>query len=861
MSHKNTFDIIHDYFNEEEEEENGDDEEYINYEEKSKSNNNPWYKKLNSAKNKYSANNDNNKIDNSLLNNKKENQNFNELYSNPKNNNDDVLYCEERNYIQNNDNDDNNDIKGEQFKSFKVISFRPDNLNSENDGDNNMNNENDYLNNQSQKENNGGNDNNNIIEKVETNNWLINSDNDDNNGKQSKKEIIYNKIITGQCSFGNINEVSNRSTSINTNNLVENRQSSLFQEDFEQEMLKPEYLINSNTFDQIENENKNNINDNYNKNIKINFNENTYNYNTNRKKYNIQENEKEWKNKKELIQQNINQLKNYMLQNEKSKSKPKKSNNNKYNADSNVSNISNMSNTNNKKPIELVLYDDAVKKRQKMENIYKNNLSKIQLNALKSKINKKSYQIAIEHDDKKIETVLNKYNSKKKGLEIIDVALIFQELKIFRKLLQNINVNKLLNITDMNEFINRISIAINEGEFRKVEELEFLEETWNMLNQEQKSGIKKEIFEGLLKIIFSPVGNVTDIANILRQYLQAALFGDGIIQTDKNDRIQDSLKLKKYIKKFFKLKENIIAYKNIKNYNNGAYEKIINENNRNLTFEPNISPDKDYRTTITERRKNFNFDSLYNRFIEKERTKQSNLNQLKKNKMKEELREVKEKPTITKYYDNSFERDQNQDIHLKLYKMGHTLREKRQKQIDIKNKEEKERLEEEVKSFKLNINYRKNKKRMAKSFDKKIKPKGFDEYVSRNKKAILERNKLRTMIEKIPCGENYEKIKRRAITPFDITDMRNKNKKRNNKSNNKNKDGFFSLQIKIPNGKMKTIKIYMNDDPYKVADEFCRIYSIKESVKQKLIRNIIKCQKAYINKRENENNNNEEEES
>lgn len=862
MSNKNTFDLIHDYFNEDEEEEIEEDEEFINYEKKS---NNHWYEKLNSTKNKNSVNNNTNKVNNNLLNNKNENQIFTELYSNSKNNNDDVLYCEERNYFINKDND----AKDEQFKSFKVISFRPDNLNGENNDENNMNNENEnnYLNNESQKENEneneGGNGNNNIIEKVETNNWLINSDNEENNGKQSKKEIIYNKIITGQCSFGNMNEVSNRSTSINTNNLIDNRQSSLFQENFEQEMLKPEYLINSNTFDQIENEtntSNDNYNNNYNNNIKSNFNENTYNYNINRKKYNIQENEKEWKNKKELIKKNINQLKNYMLQNERSKSKSKSKSKKNNNANNTYSNMSNLSNTSNKRPIELILYDDAIKKRQKMENIYKNNLTKIQLDALKSKINKKSYQIAIEHDDKKIESILNKYNNKKKGLEIIDVALIFQELKIFRKLLQNINVNKLSNISNIDEFKNRISIAINEGELRKIEELEFLEETWNMLNQEQKSGIKKEILEGLLKIIFSPVGNITDIANIVRQYLQVALFGDGVIQSDRNDRVQDNLKLKKYIKKFFKLKENIIAYKNIKNYNNGTYEKIINENNRNLTFEPNISPDRDYRTTITERRKNFNFDSLYNRFIEKEKTKQSNLNQLKKNKMRAELRELKEKPTITKYYDNYFERDQNQDIHEKLYKMDRTLREKRQKQIDIRNKEEKERIEEEVKSFKLNINYRKSRQRMAKSFDNKIKPKGFDEYVTRNKKAIFERNKLKTMIEKIPCGENYEKIRRRAITPFNITDMRNKYKKRN-KSNSKDKDGFFSLQIKIPNGKMKTIKIYMDDDPYKVADEFCMIYSIKESVKQKLIRNIIKCQKAFINKRDKENNNNEEEES
>ena len=235
----NTFDNIYDYFNNEEEFE--EDEEYINYEENS---NIPWHMKLSAMNNKNCFNSNKNKVDNNEI--------FTELYSNSKNNNDDMLFCEERNYIQNNDND----VKGEQFKSFKALSFRPDN--AENDGENyNNNNENDILNNQNKKENNNRNGDNNIIEKVETNNWQINSDNEENNGKQSKKEIIYNKIITGQCSFGNMNEASNRSTSINTNNLVENRQSSLFQENLEQEMLKPEYLINSDAFDQLENENTN----------------------------------------------------------------------------------------------------------------------------------------------------------------------------------------------------------------------------------------------------------------------------------------------------------------------------------------------------------------------------------------------------------------------------------------------------------------------------------------------------------------------------------------------------------------------------------------------------------------------------
>ena len=645
--------------------------------------------------------------------------------------------------------------------------------------------------------------------------------------------MVYNKIVTNQCSFGNINETSNRSTSMNTDKLGEFHQSTFFQDNLDQEIYKPEYLINSKSFEQLENTDNNNNNSNM-------IDTNTYTF---------KQNEKDWLNKKELVKKNIDQLKQYMIQpnqnfTSKSKSKSKSKDNKKITKRKNI-NLNYNTINNNKRPIELVLYDDAIKKKEKKENLYKNNLTEIKLNSTKTKINKKSYQIALEHDEKIIEKIIKNYASnKKEGLTIIDIALIFQELKIFRKLLQNININKLVDISNINEFKNIISIAIKEGDNRKNEELNFLENTWIILNPEQKKCIRKDIFEGFLKIIYSPVGNINYISNILKQYLQAALFGEGVQPLNYINKKDNNLKIKNYIKIFFRLKENMIAYKNINNYNGKKYETIIKEKNKNLTFEPNIAKNQNYNTMIKERKKNFNFNSLYNRFIQKEKNKEENLNKLKQNKLKEELKELKQKPTINKviYNNSDYDYPIHQNIHDKLYKMDINLRKKRQAKIDEKNKEELERIEKELKTFKLNLNSKENRRRMAKSFDNKIKPKGYDDYIKRNKKAIIEKKRIKTMIETISCGENYEKIKRRSITPFNITDMRKRNKSKINENGE-----FFTLQIKIPNGQLRTLKIFINDDPYKIADNFCKIYSIKDSVKQKLIKNIIQCQKAYLN--------------
>ena len=606
----------------------------------------------------------------------------------------------------------------------------------------------------------------------------LNNENDIN----SKDIEINNKAMTDRFSFGNVKGYNNIQNSIKEEKNSENFNIKNKETNNE---YNPEYLIDSKIFDELEKgEDK-------------------------KEKQENKKNKIEWKDKNVLIKRKINNLKIYMKKNIK------------------------MENTTKKKPIELILYDDAIKKRKKYENLNRNTITENELNSNRSKIDKISYQKSMEYDDKKIESVIKKYLSKNDNnkISLINICRILQELKIFRKLLENINTKKLENINDINEFKNRISIVIKENELRKKKELNFLEQIWSVLNF-KKNYINNDIFEGFLKILFSSPGNITDTFDIIKQYIKAASFED-ILDNNQNDKIKDC------VKNFFSLKENSLAYKNIGGCNNEKYKKIIKEREKNLTFAPNIERNEGYQSNLNKRRKNFNFNTLYDRFLKKEEERQNNIKKMKTEKIKKEMKEVKQKPKISKYKTNNI---YDEEIHEKLYNQGNYMRKKKQEKIEEKEKEEKLNLEKEFKTFRLNLNSKKNRRRMAKSFDNTSKPKGFDEYIIRNRKEILNKEKLKQQIEKIPCGENYEKIRKRTITPFNITDLRKE------KFHKKKKEGeYFTMKIKIPNGQERTLKINIKNDPYKIASNFCKIYSIKENVKEKLIKNIINCQNVYLN--------------
>ena len=79
----------------------------------------------------------------------------------------------------------------------------------------------------------------------------------------------------------------------------------------------------------------------------------------------------------------------------------------------------------------------------------------------------------------------------------------------------------------------------------------------------------------------------------------------------------------------------------------------------------------------------------------------------------------------------------------------------------------------------------------------------------------------------------------------------NNNNNTNNYNNtteelNENDDQYFSIQITIPSGKERTLKVHVDDDPFEIADNFCKVYGMKDEIKERLARTIIKFMEIYL---------------
>ena len=129
-------------------------------------------------------------------------------------------------------------------------------------------------------------------------------------------------------------------------------------------------------------------------------------------------------------------------------------------------------------------------------------------------------------------------------------------------------------------------------------------------------------------------------------------------------------------------------------------------------------------------------------------------------------------------------------------------------------------------------------------------------------------------------GKNYEKIQKKKIKPFNITDLNGSNRKKkkinipiphsntkrsnisleqNNYENEKTEniidDVYITIDIKIPNGLLKPLKIYnKNDnDTIEMVNNFCRIYSINDENKNAIIKRVIQYKNLFFNTNINKN--------
>ena len=586
--------------------------------------------------------------------------------------------------------------------------------------------------------------------------------------------------------------------------------------------------------------------------IKINLNE------KNKEDYNKMFDEIMKKNKDNLIFKKDNNNNSFKPLSEMEK-RPKS---NLYNSNTKSIQFTEKNSQVSKIPIELSLYKEAEKRKEKREKIEYNNMMNIMLNASKVKMSNNSHKIAINKIEKMIDDTIRKYENDKK-ITFINAGEILTDLKIFRETFpkddknnnNNNNNNNKNNYYQSYKDIQLEMINTKESEIRKQKEVNFYEQLWLTLNPGNNKFIKSDIFSEILKILLTPVNaNIKEISEILKQFLLTAFFLNSNPEevkkyispiTEKEISDEEIWPIEKLVKEFLSLKENLLAYQGLKHFNK-SMQKEIDNTKKELSFKPKINEDTSNWNYYSER-----LPAL----IEREKLRQQVLEEMKKENEEKDLKECTFKQKINedkKKIRKNSQNDINSNISIfdKLYTTdkGKYERLKKLKEEDEKKEELKEM---EFCTFKPKLI---SQQSLKKSLNSTERPKGFDEFQKKMRDGIMKTALKKYKENRIPVGENYEKIKKANIQPFDITDLRNKNK---DKNNDKKNEEFFTIQIKIPSGRERQIKVYLSEDPYDVADNFCKTYCLKNEVKERLAKTILNFRNLYLQKNHIQNKKND----
>lgn len=267
-----------------------------------------------------------------------------------------------------------------------------------------------------------------------------------------------------------------------------------------------------------------------------------------------------------------------------------------------------------KKPIEVELYTDALKRKDRKE---KNENDKKNLTQ-SYKLSNKSYQIAINKIEKLIdiafESIANKSFEGKIGF--FQLGEILYSIKLFR---ESFNRNDFIytkskqnrqakeneeNAYEQIELIKKTKLnkqyltykdiqtsvkLLKKREYRKEREILFVEQLWLLLNNEENEfeDDKIEIIKvkEFLKILYSPIcSSIHEISEIIESFLEIitrkqSYYSPVIEKVVNKDYIWSIPRL---IKEFLNLKENSLAYIEI------GHHRKQNENNE-FTFKPKIS--------------------------------------------------------------------------------------------------------------------------------------------------------------------------------------------------------------------------------------------------------------------------------
>ena len=268
----------------------------------------------------------------------------------------------------------------------------------------------------------------------------------------------------------------------------------------------------------------------------------------------------------------------------------------KKNLKRNKENSESNSNKKYKIPKYDLLNEYKINSREKIKEKYLTQDEQIKINSSLKKISNNSYKFAIKRMIRKIENIINIFKIQKdEKLSFIQIVQCLCTMRIINELI------KTENIKDLNlKTFKNITKEIKEKDKKKLEELEFLEQFWFILNPTLEEFINYKLFSKIVKILFlSDYSKIkistNDINNLLEENkikLQNNTKGIFISPFRENAlELKDIWQISKLIKIFLKLKSDLMDYKN--NYSEIKKEQFKNElmkeREKEFLFHPNIN--------------------------------------------------------------------------------------------------------------------------------------------------------------------------------------------------------------------------------------------------------------------------------
>ena len=482
-----------------------------------------------------------------------------------------------------------------------------------------------------------------------------------------------------------------------------------------------------------------------------------------------------------------------------------------------------------------IIENEIKKNRNKLKKF---NKDKKQLTKSKSSeqfntkfnISKSSFKWLSSYNEKLISKIILKNSDKNKQISILGIIKTLHTLKILHNLLSK---NK-LDLNNLNENV------------QKQKEVDFIEQIWFLLNPNNKKVINNEIFECFIKLLFPYTNNLKQSAiEYIEEYIKIINFMEPKNDIKNNDEYfysplrneyfpkNKKWSTEKIIQTFFELKRNIIAYKK-------KFEKINKEENKN-------------NENKKKKRANLNFDELYESFMIKKEAREKTLNIMREEQEKEKEEIISKYTYIPKIiknkenkwkniYDNN--NNNNKSVYDKLYERRKDKEKKIKKLKDKFNKYDIENKKIEKYSFKPEINNFENSK---KQFEKNDIPDNCKKYIKKNLEIIKRKKELKLEEENKYNGTNYEKIRKikfKCKGPLYEPKKIYKNEKINKeiKINDKNN---FTVKIKLPNKKDINLTVNINENIKQKVEKLCKIYSLDNNIKEKIINQIESYKEIY----------------